>query len=160
MRTTYQTQSGQLLTFIDTQQWLGPYPECSWDKLYDVDMAKIRPINSIYYKIPQIIIGPPQPWCRALLVYDSDQFHKLIKSKKFDEADDLIAAETCYDIQENYQYCSKQCWYIDTASELIHNIRISSKVNCNTANKFKMMLSNLYKHFHDTINWNSYVKEL
>lgn len=120
---TFRTDGGTILLFMGgADKWVGPWPDMTWDTLYDTYVSKYIDISKAK-SIPVIWIGPYVDYCREPIISGSHgEFNQLVMTGRIEEANKLLIKSRCENMT-GYKHCSFECWYLSEKQSMTNDIR-------------------------------------
>jgi hypothetical protein len=144
------TNGGILLLFTNgADKWQGPWPEMSWDTLYDKYIPQYTKLPPECKEVPAIILGPCTDYCRGPIIGGNyGEFQYLMSTGQHERAAQLIIKRECYNLT-NYQHCSFECWYLSEQQALKDDIQYahSHRQNATAAVNKLLKFEAVFKRF-------------
>lgn len=136
---TFRTDGGIILLFMGgAEQWVGPWPDMTWDTLYDTYVAKYADMAKAK-KIPVVWIGPQVDYCREPIVGGSyGEFNNLVIAGNIDEASKLLLRSRCENVTK-HKHCSFECWYLSEKQSITNDIQYAIHTQRNHASLTKKL---------------------
>jgi hypothetical protein len=120
----FETNGGHILQFRNGTELLkGPYPDKTWDELYDIDLPKVRHSKPEWFEFPTLVINRTGVCRYAIGSDDYRAGQSLVRAGRFSELSKLVTVPTCHNVDPNFRFCSKECWYLDHLANLTGRIR-------------------------------------
>ena len=120
----FRTNQGTLLLFMGgAEKWLGPWPNLTWDILYDNYAPRYMELTANFTKMPLIWIGPHTKFCRGPIIGGRyGEFQYLVSTDQYGAAKKLIIKPRCNNIT-NFKCCSFDCWYLSEQQAITNDIK-------------------------------------